>query len=437
VRGLDGPRRCGRCGALAAPEAHFCGQCGSSLDVDLSEPLPVGDRTGAVPAPASNRSRLGTLFAVVGLAGVVGLLLVLTKNDPSGDETREPAPDERSGTSVSTTSTVEPTTSPSDATTTNTTTGGSEIVFVNDTPGPVLEDGIEGTLVGVRGRIVHRIDLATGATQAIEVGDRIGGLPNPWGPVVIGDELVTTSALAGEMIRTALVTGNQSVVELDVLDEACCLDVVGQAGSDSVWLVTATVAYEIDLSGQIRRDIEVPEGFSVSWAQDAHLYLDGPDGSYRYDTTTGTATEITGAVIGIDPLTTVSCHETLECQVLAETGSGPVVLSALTGPEVSNGAIRISPDLSGALVQTWPDLGYVDLMTGNRVDLGRFEGDVSGVVWIPESRWVIMQASPFAPGPTTGLVALNTETAERADIEAEGLIIGLDDAFLFVHDTPA
>lgn len=82
-------------------------------------------------------------------------------------------------------------------------------------------------------------------------------------------------------------------------------------------------------------------------------YLPGPGGSYRHDTTTGTASEVAGSVIDTDQLTLISCNETPESQVLAETDSGPVVLSALTGPDVSNGAIRLSPDLSRALVETW------------------------------------------------------------------------------------
>jgi hypothetical protein len=406
--------------------ASFCSRCGSSLDVAPLDLVATSVGAGQVPDPPSTDSRFGTLAAVVVLVGLVGLLLVSTRGNTSGDQTPEPVPDEHEGASL-------PTTSLRDATTTEPATSEPATVFVNDTPGPVLDDGIGGTLVSGRPGAIHRIDLATGETRAMTLAETIGGLGNPWRPVVIDDELFTSSAYGEEMIRTDLVTGDQAVFELDVADQECCYDIVGRAGSDSVWLSNGhLVAHEVDLSGQIRRQVELPQEFGLAWARGDHLYLDGPDGQYRYDATAGTATRI-APIIDFDPVTTVSCEEDLRCQITVETATGPVALPEVTGADLSNGPVRVSPDHTSALVQNWtngpaapPTLIYVDLVTGDRTELDVQVDLWADVMWVPHSRWIIPLGDTFTANRSSGMLAVNTETAERKYIDGHGLLLGLD-----------
>ena len=64
---------------------------------------------------------------------------------------------------------------------------------MNDTPGPVIEEGVEGTLIVAGGHAIHRVDLAAGEIDVIELESRLEpGIPE--GRVVIGDELVTNPA---------------------------------------------------------------------------------------------------------------------------------------------------------------------------------------------------------------------------------------------------
>ena len=110
------------------------------------------------------------MVGLVGVVGLVGLVLISARDDSSGDQAREPASDERSEATVSTTTTVEPLASSGDVTTTEPPIGEPETVYVNGAPGPVLEDGIDGTLVGARARTMDWIDLATGATRKSRTG---------------------------------------------------------------------------------------------------------------------------------------------------------------------------------------------------------------------------------------------------------------------------
>ena len=69
------------------------------------------------------------------------------------------------------------------------------------------------------------------------------------------------------------------------------------------------------------------------------------------------------------------------------------------------------------------------------MDLGALETDLeAGVVWIPETRWVVLKGAPFI-GANSSLLAVNTETAERTYIEVDGQFVGFDDVLLFVSDT--
>jgi hypothetical protein len=382
------------------------------------DPLSVSGHPPAEETVAVG-SRPATLVGLLAVAVAITLLWLLTPVD----ETPKAIPSESMAHS-----TLAPQVESTVTTTTPTTTGSPEPspstpLFVNDTPGPVLDEGITGTMIGLDRRELYRIDLATGAVEVIEVDHLVESGP-PARQVIIDGELVTQSGET-EIVQTDLSTGEQMMIEIDSLADDTWIEVLGPAGPETFWLGAEGYVYEVDLSGNIGRRVEVPEAFWVASTTEDHLYLEGPGGSFRYDTATGIATELPGA-IG-EPalqgsLLMIRCNERLECDLVAETRSGEVVLPGLDATDLWYGGMQVSPDLTDALVQHWdndgPQLFHVDLATGDRTSIGPLEVELwGGATWIPGSRWVIL-GGPY-PGESDWL-AIDLETHDVIEIDVPG-----------------
>jgi hypothetical protein len=309
-----------------------------------------------------------------------------------------------------------------------TSTPVTEQGFLNGVAGPVLGADVHGELVLLQSTM-RRVDLFTGAVEEIDLDQWLrGGL-------VVGGELVSLLEPVGcsstqlcarpaALVVTDLRTGSQRQVQIEpeIVDEA---HIAGTAGPDSVWLVTypgpnGPSAIEIDLNGEIRRQIELPPEFWVQSAQGDELFLDSVDGSWRYDATTGEATRLAGEFVSERSplLIKVSCEPSLECRVEADLGDGLTPMDWIGASELTSGSAFVAPDLTAILVHYYDsnEFTYFDLSSGTRVELGEIEIDpYRGVVWVPDSPWII----GYGGQPmdlTAVLTAVNVQTAEQLEL---------------------
>jgi hypothetical protein len=413
--------QCRECETALTHGAKYCLECGAAFTpmvLDLlgfeDAPLP----TGADVAPHPRRG----LWAVLGLfAGMVLGLWGLTRGvDRSNDEPLgAEIPEEGIAAVDLTSSTTVAATTASTTTAASTTT--SERLFVNDVPGPVLGDDVAGVLVSISGLIMQQVDLSTGAIQRIDLEHAVY-TEDPQSGIVVNGSLVALSGRA--IFITDLSNGSQREPR-DITDGSFSGHVAGRASVDSVWLATypepdlTSEAIEVDLDGEIRRRAEIPRPFEIRWAEGDELILESPDGSFRYDTATGVAVRMPGAVLAFEPgfVLTSSCDDSLQCEVRLDQGSGPEVVDWLSASDMFDGSIDLSPDLSGALLHTYTQEGaeftFIDLQTGSSVDLGNLRIDpYRGVVWVEGSPWIIGQDEG-----SNMRFAIDTDTATQVELE--------------------
>jgi hypothetical protein len=308
--------------------------------------------------------------------------------------------------------------------------------FVNGVAGPVLGADVHGGLVLLGAATMRRVDLFTGAVEEIDLDRVLHGDPEDRSQhLVIGGGLVSLlepfgcsstqlCARPAALVITDLRTGSQSqvLIEPAIVDEA---HIAGAAGPDSVWLATypgpdGSSAIEVGLNGEVRRRIELPPEFSVRWARSDELFLDSVDGSWRYDASTGEATRLAGELVSDRSplLITVSCESNLDCRVEVDVGDGPTAVDGLRASEVTNGSMFVAPDLTAILAHNYEtnDFTYFDLSSGTRVELGEIDIDpYAGVVWVPDSPWIIGLAGPRVGG-LVSLTAVNVQTAEQLEL---------------------
>jgi hypothetical protein len=405
--------QCSHCGAALGSGANYCSQCGTPQTLLVLDPLGLEDPPLIRGPDMAPHARLTMLAGLIVVFAMLAVLWGLSRDgdpadeEPLGSETPE---DGVSGTDPS--------------------TGAPTQLFVNGAHGPVLGDGIDGVLVQLINRIVRQttivssmqqIDLSTGAVERIDLEHRVLA-DNPESGIVVNGNLVS---LSGSVITiTDLSDGTQREL-VDVIDGLFEMHVAGRADVDSVWLVTdpgpdeTSEAIEVDLDGEVKRRVEIPEPFSIEWANGDELILGSPDGSFRYDTLTGATVRMPGAVVAFEPgfVITASCEESLQCDVLLDQGSGPEVVDWLSANDVFDGSIDVSPDLSGALVHVYGEqdaveFSYIDLHTRSRVNLGSLPIDpYGGVVWVEGSRWIIGQ------GQSSNMaLAIDTQTGTQIDL---------------------
>lgn len=432
--------QCSHCAAALPSGSNYCSECGTPqtrivLDrVGLEDPPVI---TGTDMAPHARLSMLAALILVFAMLAVLWGLS--RQGDPADEEPlSSETPEEGVGGTDPTTSTAVVTTTGS--TTTGAPTTASEQRFVNDVQGPVLGNGVDGVLVHINVRAMQRIDLATGVVELIDLEHPVYW-DGPQSSIVVNGRLVAVGAPTGPLRSRSTITdlsnGSQRQL-IDVIDGSLEMHVAGRAGVDSVWLATypepdgVSVAIEVGLDGEVRRRVEMPQPFSIEWADGDELILGSVDGSFRYDTATGVAVRTPGPVVASarDLVVTVSCDESLQCEVLLDRGSGPEIVDWPSASELFNGSLdgsmEISPDLSGALVHVYregdaesspqggAEFGYIDLGTGSRVDLGHLPIEpYLGVVWVEGSRWIIGR-DDTSPG---ALLAIDTETGTQVDLE--------------------
>ena len=423
---------CRQCGQALPPDANYCAGCGLARESTLLDPLGVGARPQqAAKAVSAVSERLGMLVVVVAIAGLLVLIWALTRGGDS--DTADPdgtaAPTESAEASESR-STTTPATSATSSTTAATTSLSPATLFVNDTPGPVLGDGVDDVVVGIRDRTMFRLDLATGEVSSISLERSVDSV-GPESTVVIDGEFVSTSP-SGALVMTDLTTGAQRETADLGLSTIIGAQVIGAAGSDSIWVVVAgsdgpTTAIEVDLADGILQSFEFPQPFWVQSARGHELYLHSPSGSWRFDTTTGTVEELGGQITRSDPTTllVITCEPTLECGVEIYTSTGLAPLPFLSSTEVANDSVHVSPDFTEALVHhngtaPNPESTHVDLATGKRVELGAVPiSPYFGILWIPDSPWII---GPEEDGPD--LTAVNTETGDQLKLDLPGRLGG-------------
>jgi hypothetical protein len=433
---MAGGSQCSHCAAAPGPGANYCSECGTPQTLIVFDPLGVEDApviSGTDMAPHARLTMLAGLLLVFAMLAVLWGLS--RQGDPADDaplssETQDQgilaADPATSTTAVATTA----------STTTGASTTASEQLFVNDVPGPVLGDGVDGVLIHISVQTMRQIDLATGAIELIALEHPVlwGG---PESGIVVNGKLV---AIRGSVITiTDLSDGSQREL-IDVIDRLFEMHVAGQAGVDSVWLATypepdqTSGAIEVGLDGEVRHRVQIPRPFKIRWADGDELILGSVDGSFLYDTVTWATVRMPGTVVALAPgfVITASCKESLQCDVLVDRGNGPEVVDWPSANELFNGSldgsIDVSPDLSGALVHVYGEQGggefsYVDLHTGSRVDLGHLPIEpYRGVVWVEGSRWIIGQ-DEF--GNMT--LAIDTETGTQLDLDTEtGTQLDLD-----------
>jgi len=422
---MAGRSQCDHCAAALGSGANYCSQCGTPQTLLVLDPLGVEDPPlirGTTTAP---HARLTMLAGLVLVFAMVAVLWGLSREDDPADE--EPLSSETPEDGILAADPATSTTAV--ATTASPTTGAptttSEEGFVNGVQGPVLGDGVDGVLVQIGALSMRQIDLSTGAIERIALEYPVYADEDQSGIVVNGN--LVSSSFSGKAITiTDLSDGSQREL-IDVIDGSLWWRVVGLAGVDSVWVATypepdqASEAIEVGLDGEVLRRIEIPQPFSIDWAEGDELILDAPDGSWRYDTSTGVAARMLHAVVASASgfVVTSSCTESLQCDALLDRGSGPEVVDWLSASDEFDGPIDLSPDLSGALIHVYRqdddsfEFSYIDLGTGSRVDLDEAGIDPdSGVVWVEGSRWIIGQdeSSPRA------LLAIDTETGTQVNL---------------------
>jgi hypothetical protein len=313
---------------------------------------------------------------------------------------------------------------------------------VNNVAGPVLGADDRGVLVLLSGDSMRRVDLSTGVVDRLPLEHVLGSFGGSDTVVVVGD-LVAVGGVPPGLVVTDLMTGSQRQlsVDIDFLDE---MHVAGGAGPNAVWLAAhegrrGPAAIEVDLTGKVRRQIELPPQFSVNSARGDDVYLDSADGSWRYDASTGDVARLPGRLVGdqLGPMM-VSCESTLECEVLVDLGDGPTPIDPLRADDVTDAFVSVAPDLSGALVHSysdWPDPSpwiYVDLSSGTRVDLGDLK--IRVVMWLPVSQWIVgLGESTASPAR---LIAVNVQTAEQRQLNMPPLDMVFLETILVVTPAP-
>ena len=281
------------------------------------------------------------------------------------------------------------------------------------------------------------VDLGTGEVTSIP-----HGLPN-YGKIVAvaGDEVVIRNGRFFRTINLRTEVESDAMPFGEPVDERVDWLIAGSGGPDSVWVVpnpdffdqgggvldsSVPTVLRVDFAGRTLQSFEFEEPFSVRFADESSLYLDGPGGSSVFDTVTGEVTELNGQIIetNSDAVLLLSCDPTLECQVSIDTGTGMAPTTALTSADVTNGALHIAPDFTNALVHSYTDddrveLTYIDLVTGNRSELQWQIDPYRGVVWVPDTPWVVGVGVADTPDEQFGfgdLTAMNTDTGAIVEL---------------------
>jgi hypothetical protein len=428
-------------------ETNYCAECGSPSPFGVLGPLGVEREFVAGEPPLRSRSRSGWVTWLVVLVGVAALGWSLTRGGDSNTEdsfdpqVAEDGPEAVDSAASPTTtgfdSSASPTTTGFDSSASPTSTPVTEQRFVNDVAGPVLGADVHGGLVLLGLATMRRVDLSTGALEMIHLDHPLFYREGD-GSVVIGGELVSVGPLPSEfdsvsdtsdaisvLVVTDLMTGSQRQVPIDVkLFES---RVVGAAGPDAVWLATnpglnGVLALEVDLKdGEVRRRIELPREFWVHWAGGNELFLDSVDGSWRYDASTDDVTRLAGTFVSDRSplLITVSCESSLECRVDVDLEDGLTPTHESLADSVTDGSVFVAPDLTHVLVHHYDsnEFEYFDLSSGTRLELGEIGIDPgAGVVWVPDSPWVVGVANPRLGG-RVWLIAVNAQTAEQLEFD--------------------
>ncbi|MGI9605135.1 MAG: hypothetical protein ACR2P0_03255 [Acidimicrobiales bacterium] len=379
----------------------------------------------SIPLPSGETTRRTGLLVIVGLVVVVlGVLWgVARTGSPERDRlASEPPADVSESESVS--EEGSPLTTTSDVSTTrNADTPAARIEgFVNGAPGPVIGEGVRGTVVQIAGRTMQRIDLHTGAVETLDL-DQSVVWQGPDSAAMVADWHVSTTHQGG-LLFTNIVDGSQRAAP--VIQSSFGTRIVG-AGDDSVWLASwpgasDPLAIEITLDGSIGREIELSPSFWLQGARGDQLLLQSVDGSWFYDAATGEAVRSPDTILAIGPelLLTSSCYPDLTCEVFADHGTGPRVVKGFDTFSSFGSMPFVSPDGTQALLQTFhergPESSIVDLRTGETVDLGSLRLEpYLGFVWITDAPWFIGRDQTSR----NHLVAVNTETGGQVEIDLD------------------
>ena len=413
--------QCSHCVTALPPGTNYCPECGAPQTLMIVDPLGVEDPPVMSGTDVAPHARLRMLAGLVLVFAMLAVLWVLSRDgDPVDDEPLSSETPEVGilAADATTSTTVVATTA---STATGAPTRAFEQLFVNDVQGPVLGDGVDGVLVRIDASTLQHIDLSTGAIELIDLEHPVFVEGAELGIVVNGNLV----SLWGKAITTTDLSDGSQRQRRDIADGSFEMHVAGRAGVDSIWLASYPgpdemgAAIEVDLDGEVRRRVEIPQPFSIEWADGDELILGSVDGSFRYDTATGATVKMPGAMVAFEPgfVVTTSCDETLQCDVLLDQGSGPEAVDWLSASDEFDGPIEVSPDLSGALLHVYTQGGaeftFIDLRTGSRVDLGHLPiNPYGGVVWVEGSRWIIGQdESDNMP------LAIDTATGTRVDVE--------------------
>ena len=422
--------KCRYCGGPLPLDARFCPRCGLPVGATLDDSLGLGPALSAevtAVGPVMERSRR---LVIMGAAvGALALAWSIISSAGSGSTESVGSSTTEATIAVSTSTTVLVTTTAIIAPGLEFTVGKPEVtttrdstrpasIYVNGVGGPVLGDGVEGVLLGTAHLSLTLIDLATGEITFIP-----HGLPNRGEIVaVVGDEVLFVNA---RLVRTInLSTGAESDLMLWGEPDGIDTWIAGSGGTDSVWVVTehqptsALTVSQVDFAGHIVQSFEFEAPFWVRSANGTNVYLEGPGGSWIFDTVTSSVTALNGEIIetNSDAVVLLSCESTLECQVSIDTGAGLAPTSALTAADVADRGLHIAPDFTRALVHHYLDYGveftYVDLDTGDRVELGQLSIDAyRGIIWIPDTPWII------AAVDDEDLIAVNIETGAVVEFD--------------------
>lgn len=420
---VDQPE-CRDCGRSLSFASRFCPRCGLPV-----ESLDSGRGSGVdVPpvGPITERSRRLIMISVIVGAALLGWSIINSSGGgaevSASSTTARPTPSTSTTTTPSITATAEVVGA--------TTTGQVGPVYVNGVQGPVLADGVEGVVFGVTSRRLTRIDLGNGKITTVLLSSRIDGehLHIGNGAVLIFD---------GRFLHTvSLTTGGHLTVGIDksIGDVA---RVAGSAGADSVWLVTEEESgavsriWQVDFLGSLIDSFEFDAPFRVRSAYGSRVYLDGPGGSWVFDTVTSSVAALKGEIFetNSDAIVLLTCESMLECGVSIDTGSGMASTSALTAADVVGGQLHIAPDFTSAFAHRYVDdpveFTYIDLDTGDRVEFGGLSIDTyGGIIWVPDTSWIIARSES-----RTNLIAVNTDTGTSFELEFPGRGGGLSGSY--------
>ena len=411
---------CRQCRSEVPIGANYCPECGHPHALDVLDPLGLEDSPAATGAASSSRTA-GLLVILAVVVGAGALLWALSRGDDPAEESGdgdsgvdEPGANESPADPDS--DVAESTTTTTSSTTTTTIVPGPD--HVNDSAEPPLGEPYEVFLVGFGEETMWQVDLTSGLIESFDLQYQVF----PYGPyetVVLAGTLV---ASAGPVhVLTDLATGEQRT--LPPVDDlrTDLMFAAGRAGPESIWLAghqgsDESSVREVTLDGEVLGGFEIPPGFWVLWALDRYVYLGSPDGSFRYEASTGEVTELAGSVIS-DPsalLVMVSCGADLECHIDVDRGDGPERVEWLGDAVMLDGSVHVAPDQSGLLVHSYADFGiefwYVDLVNGSTTELGMVPlAPYAGIAWVPDSSWVVGEDDR----DRSRWVALNVETGAQ------------------------